>query len=352
MHTIKGIAGWSDPAFYETALDALTANIAVLDAMGEVLAVNDAWVQFAELNGLRVEDYGVGGNYLKFCDALGTEEGATVAAGLRALLAGSQGPFRYEYVMPVNGVPIWAKLTAVRLGFLHKPFLVVAHEDVSVQRRAEIGLREATAKLLHAEDDERRRIARELHDSTAQHIAGAKLMLRRLASPDPSVAAMVVGEVENLLSSALDEIRSFTYLIHPPALEHLGLAAAIRQFVSGFSRRAALPIRVEVAEDFPRLSHAIEIALYRVAQEALGNVLRHSGSQQAVVGLRMAGDMVLLTVRDFGSGLPPGRENAPGVGLEGMRLRLEFLNGHLTLTNAEPGLLVEAWVPFIAAAEA
>jgi len=351
MYTAKGIAGWSDPAFYESALDGLTANVAVLDGAGEIVAVNDAWVQFATFNDFQLENHGVGANYLAFCDGLGTPDAVAVAAGLRALLAGGPGPFRFEYVMPTEIGPIWAKMSAVRLGKTEQPFLIVAHEDISIQRRAEASLREVTARLLHAEDDERRRIARDLHDSTAQYLAGAKLMLRRLDSTDLADAARVRDEVGALLASALEEIRSFAYLLHPPALEHLGLAAAIRQFAIGFSRRAEVGVTIDIPEDFPRVPHATETALYRVAQEALANVHRHSGSRQAVVSLRIAGEMILLTVRDFGAGLPPTGETIPGVGLEGMRLRLEFLKGHLSLRDAAPGLAVEAWAPLVAAGE-
>lgn len=347
MHTGDRMAGGFDPAFYESALDAFTSNVAIIDAAGEILAVNDAWVQFIDLNNLKTPNHGVGCNYLAFCDRLGTPGGDAVAAGLRALIAGGDGPFRHEYVMPLDTGPRWVKLSAVRVGRPDRPFLILAHEDISTQRRAEQGLREATARLLNAEDTERRRIARELHDSTAQHLAGAKLMLRGLDAKNPVEAGAVHDEVAGLLSNALDEIRSFAYLLHPPALEHLGLAAAIRQFATGFSRRADLGVTIDIPEDFPRLSYATEIALYRVVQEALANVLGHSGSQRAVVRLRIAGEMVLLTVRDFGSGLPPKRGVVHGVGLEGMRLRLEFLKGHLSLRNAEPGLQLEAWTPFL-----
>jgi two-component system NarL family sensor kinase len=347
MHTGKSMAGGFDPAFYESALDAFTANVAIVDGTGEIVAVNDAWVQFIDFNDLKPANHGVGCNYLGFCERLGTPGGDAVAAGLRRLISGGDGPFRHEYVMPLDAGPRWVKLSAVRVGHLDRPFLIVAHEDISIQRQAEMGLREATSRLLRAEDAERRRIARELHDSTAQYLAGAKLMLRRLDAKDPVVTNQVRDEVSGLLSSALDEIRSFAYLLHPPALEHLGLAAAIRQFATGFSRRADVAVTIDIPDDFPRLSHATEIALYRVVQEALANVHSHSGSQKAIVRLRVAGEMVLLTVRDFGSGLPPRRESVPGVGLEGMRLRLEFLKGHLSLRNAEPGLALEAWALFV-----
>lgn len=347
MHTANGIAGRLDPAFYESALDALTANVAVVDGQGKILAVNEAWVQSVDLYDLKLKDYGLGCNYLAFCDRLGTVGSNTVAAGLRGLIAGGPGPFRHEYALPLESHSIWVKLSAVRVGRVADPSLIVAHEDISTQRRAELGLREASARLLHAEDTERRRIARELHDSTAQYLAGAKLMLRSLDARDPASTTQLRDEVADLLTSALDEIRNFAYLLHPPALDHLGLAAAIRQFATGFSRRGDVAVTIEIPDDFPRLAHATEIALYRVVQEALANVHRHSGSQRAVVSLRVAGEMVLLTIRDFGSGLPPRRDAVPGVGLEGMRLRLEFLKGHLTLRNAEPGLAVEAWAPFL-----
>jgi signal transduction histidine kinase len=347
MHKANGISDRLDPAFYEFALDALTANVAVVDGQGHILAVNEAWVQSVDLYDLKLKDYGLGCNYLTFCDRLGSPGGDAVAAGLRGLIAGGPGPFRHEYALPLEHSSIWVKLSAIRVGRVSAPALIVAHEDISTQRRAEHGLREATARLLHAEDTERRRIARELHDSTAQYLAGAKLMLRRLDAKDPASTALVRDEVADLLTTALDEIRSFAYLLHPPALDHLGLAAAIRQFATGFSRRGDVAVTIEIPDNFPRLAHATEIALYRVVQEALANVHRHSGSQRAVVSLRIAGEMVLLIIRDFGSGLPPRRDSVPGVGLEGMRLRLEFLKGHLTLRDAEPGLAVEAWAPFL-----
>ncbi len=155
-------------------------------------------------------------------------------------------------------------------------------------------------------------------------------------------------EVKSLLTSALDEIRSLSYVLHPPALEELGLGLALRQLIDGFARRTSLSMRIDIADDFPKMNAATEIALYRVAQEALANVHRHSGSSMATISLRLAGEMVLLSIRDYGVGLASEDSLTGGVGLAGMRLRLEFLNGHVTLTQGLPGVLVEAWVPFLA----
>jgi two-component system NarL family sensor kinase len=185
MHTGKSMAGGFDPAFYDPPWTRSRRTSRCSIGTGEILAVNDAWVQFIDLNDLKPDNYGIGCNYLSFCDRLGTPGGDAVAAGLRALIAGGDGPFRHEYVMPLG--------TRVALGEVvgracrpsgralpdRRPR---GHLDTAT---GGVGLREATARLLHAEDSERRRIARELHDSTAQHLAGAKLMLRRLDAKDP-----------------------------------------------------------------------------------------------------------------------------------------------------------------------
>jgi two-component system NarL family sensor kinase len=153
-------------------------------------------------------------------------------------------------------------------------------------------------------------------------------------------------EVEALLTNALEEIRSLSYVLHPPALDEIGLGPAIRQMAEGFARRTGLVLQIDIADDFPKMARPIEVALYRVAQEALANVHRHAGSPRATIGLRQAGEMVLLSIRDYGVGLPEGAQATAGVGLAGMRLRLEFVNGHISLNNVVPGLLVEAWAPF------
>jgi signal transduction histidine kinase len=343
MHTAHEIGDWSDPTLHEAILDTVSANVAVLNGEGTIIAVNDAWAQFADLNELSLQGFGLGVNYLSFCDDLGPS-GAAAAAGLRGLLAGDPGPFRLEYQMPSASGPTWAKMTAMRVLRADRSLLIVAHEDITVQRHAQAALGRATAALLHAEDDERRRIARELHDGTAQYLTGAKLMLGALKVEGR--AETIRSEIETLLVNALEEIRSLSYVLHPPALEDLGLGPAIRQMADGFARRTGLVLQINIADDFPKMARSTEVALYRVAQEALANVHRHSGSPRATIGLRQAGEMVLLSIRDYGVGLPDNVMTAAGVGLAGMRLRLEFVNGHISLTGAVPGLLIEAWAPF------
>ena len=344
MHAIQGIGDVaSDPVLLGSMLDALSANIAVLDSEGRIIAVNDAWAHFVAVNEFKLENLGLGADYLSLPNALNAADTAAIAEGFRSLLDGESGPFRLEY--ETGGVVgrFWIRLSAVRVDKADKPLLIVSHEDITSQRRAQAALGRATAALLHAEDDERRRIARELHDGTAQYLTGAKLMLGGLKVDGRADKVRV--EVETLLANALEEIRSLSYVLHPPALEELGLGPAIRQMAEGFARRTGLALRIDIAADLPKMARATEIALYRVAQEALANVHRHSGSTSAVIGLRQAGEMALLSIRDYGVGLPDGAPSAAGVGLASMRLRLEFVNGHISMTSAVPGLLIEAWAP-------
>jgi signal transduction histidine kinase len=345
MHMAHEMSEWSAPSLHEPILDSVTANVAILNAEGEIIAVNDAWVRFAEFNALPLENHGLGLDYIAFCDGLGASGASEAAVGLRDLLAGEPGPFRHEYQMDLANGPLWARMTATRVSNDGRTLVIVAQEDITVQRHAQAALGRATAALLHAEDDERRRIARELHDGTAQYLTGAKLMLS--AMKVEGRAEKVRTEIEALLVNALEEIRSLSYVLHPPALEEIGLGPAIRQMAEGFARRTGLSLQIDIADDFPKMARPTEVALYRVAQEALANVHRHSGSPRATIGLRQAGEMVLLSIRDYGVGLPEGASATTGVGLAGMRLRLEFVNGHVSLTGAFPGVLVEAWAPFL-----
>lgn len=335
---------WSAFSLHESIFDAVVANVAILNDRGEIIAVNDAWMQFVEFNEVSVDDYGLGLNYISFCESLDAPEAAQARQDLRDLLAGEPGPVRHEYQIFLANGPIWVRMTATRVSRDDRTLVILAHEDITVQRHTQAALGRATAALLHAEDDERRRIARELHDGTAQYLTGAKLMLGAMKVEDRAEKIRV--EVEALLTNALEEIRSLSYVLHPPALEEMGLGPAIRQMAEGFARRTGLALQIDIDDGFPKMARSIEFALYRVAQEALANVHRHAGSPRATISLRQAGEMVLLSIRDYGVGLSESAQHSAGVGLAGMRLRLEFVNGHITLNNMMPGLLVEAWAPF------
>jgi signal transduction histidine kinase len=222
---------------------------------------------------------------------------------------------------------------------------VATDETEHYRHRAEMAAAEHA--LAHAELDERRRIGRELHDSTAQLLLAARLGLSAL-----SVEGRLAGEPLRMLEdarqaidSAQREIRNVSFVLHPPALADAGLEDALSTFAAGFARRTGLEISVEVGPGRWRLPFTSKVALFRVAQEALMNVHRHARARSATVRLSHDARRVVLEVADDGIGLPAGfGPEMEGVGVSGMRGRMTQVGGRLEILPGDPGLLVRASV--------
>ena len=167
-------------------------------------------------------------------------------------------------------------------------------------------LRELSLRLLHSQDDEWRRIARELHDSTGQKLAGLVMNLAALRTTklrlDPR-ARGILAESSRLAKQATQEISSISYLLHPPMLEEFGLGDALRWYLRGFRKRSGIDVKLTIGPDLDRLAREAEIAVFRVVQEALTNVSRHSGSRRAEIRLAVRDRRLTIEVRDFGGGL-------------------------------------------------
>ncbi|HEY1261952.1 MAG TPA: chemotaxis protein CheB [Terriglobales bacterium] len=222
----------------------------------------------------------------------------------------------------------------------HMLFLSV--EDVTEQRRSEAQLRSLSAQLLQAQDEERRRIARDLHDSTGQKLVALKMTLAQ-ADGDKSK----ISEAETLVDSALQEIRTLAQLLHPPLLEEAGLLSAARWLAEGFSQRSGVKVDLKINDGVGRLSSNVEIALFRVMQEALNNIHRHAHAKSARIHVAMRDHTLVLRISDDGRGMPRGKESASGVGvgLLGMRERLAQLGGNLTIASTSEGTTIEAEMP-------
>ena len=222
--------------------------------------------------------------------------------------------------------------------------------DITAAKRARLRLRQLSWKLLSAQDDERRRIARELHDSTAQTIAGLAMTLAVLDERDgtrltPARRHELIAESRELADSATRELRTLSYLLHPPLLDEMGLTAALRWFVEGFVKRSGIQVSLKIAPDIERLSSPLETALFRVVQESLVNVHRHSQSPTAAIRLAHDEGWIELEIRDHGRGLPPKVEDQLGVGISGMKERLLQLGGSLTIESNANGTVVLARIP-------
>ncbi|HEY6464659.1 MAG TPA: response regulator [Candidatus Acidoferrales bacterium] len=220
-------------------------------------------------------------------------------------------------------------------------------------RRLEIlnaDMQRASGRMIAAQDEERRRIARELHDGLGQELSLAKVLIDGLVVADGKGRA---GEASGLIASALQQLRSLSHLLHPPLLDELGLECAVRWYLEGLTKRSGIDTSLEVEpSEFPRLVAQLENTIYRIIQEALTNAFRHSGTSKVCVTLRKKGEYVSLAIRDFGKGIPEDiaafRPGTLGVGVSGMRQRVKEFGGELKLAKADPGTLVEVVVPYVA----
>jgi PAS domain S-box-containing protein len=212
-------------------------------------------------------------------------------------------------------------------------------------------LRELSGRLLRAQDEERRRIARELHDSIGQLLAALSMNISTVSLERAKLSKIAQGSVdenEALVMRVSDEIRTLSYLLHPPLLDEIGLESALRDYVDGFAERSKIAVRLDVAPDVGRLSREAEIALFRVVQECLTNIHRHSGSPTAEIRIARANGTVRLEVRDEGKGMPSDKllvvnsTGTLGVGFRGMRERLRQLGGSLEVSSNGNGTVVAA----------
>jgi signal transduction histidine kinase len=214
-------------------------------------------------------------------------------------------------------------------------------------------LRELSAKLLQLQDEERRRIARDLHDSAGQTLTvlGMNLgQLEQLARSGNAQFTEKLQEAQELLQRVTQEIRTTSYLLHPPLLDESGIAAALRWYVDGLTQRTPLKIDLSISEDFGRLPRETELAMFRIVQESLSNVLRHSGSDVAKIRVSRHDCGVTLEVEDRGRGIAPEslaaiNQGGSGVGVQGMRDRVRHLNGEMKLESTGSGTTVSISLP-------
>lgn len=348
-------------ALLQSTLDSLSTQIAILDRGGNVVAANAAWRRFGAARPESDRHCAVGMNYFdyweKACES--STHAIAVLSGLLSVLKGERREFRHEYPFGDEADAGWFQLRVSRFGRDDAVKLVVAHEDVSEVKRSEERLRLLTRRTVRVQDEERRHIARELHDSTAQNLLGATLGIfraKRLVPTLPAEAEKALADACNLIEQSQREIRTTAYLLHPPMLDEAGLPTALKWYLDGFIKRSGITVDLTIApalED-ERLPYNVETALFRVLQEALANVHRHSGSDVARVTLdrpaEHGGACVVLTVEDDGRGMTGTnddgrvefwRDTGPfrgrgGIGLVGMSERIRQLDGYLRV-HSRPG---------------
>ena len=214
-------------------------------------------------------------------------------------------------------------------------------------------LRRLSSRLIAAQDQERRRIARNLHDSLGQELVAAKMTLDGIVLHDQSISPVTRAagtEASAMIDRAIQQVRSVSHLLHPPLLDEVGLLSALKWLLEGLTKRSGIETFLDVQPpEFPRLETELESAIFRIVQEALNNVLRHSSAKNGWVGLKRQNGQLVITVRDDGKGISERvaelRSRSIGVGIGGIGQRVKEFGGVLRLANTNPGTLVEITIP-------
>jgi len=227
--------------------------------------------------------------------------------------------------------------------------------QVQETRRAEEGLSALTGRLLHVQDEERRRLARELHDSAGQSLAALSMNLAAMKTAQAAELDKKVKESSDLVDTLAKEIRTLSYLLHPPLLDEAGLSSAMSWYVQGFSERSGIQVELDLDAHFGRLSSDLEMGIFRLVQESLTNIHRHSGSSSARIRVTRSETQVEVEISDKGKGISPERQqeltqSAGGVGLRGMRERVRQLGGRFEMTSSGGGTRITVVLPAIASA--
>jgi two-component system NarL family sensor kinase len=340
-----------------SVLDALPVGVAVVDLSGEIILSNPA--------SQRIWSGSIPSGRERYAKskawwhATGKPLGPGEWASVRAFVNGETSVNQVLDIEAFDGVrktihnsavPIWdtnGRITGA----------VVVNEDISARKTVERELNDSynqmralSGRLMRAQDDERRRIARMLHETTAQDLAALKMLLARLnrtADRLDDGERSALTESMSLAEQAMTQIRTLSYLLHPPFLDETGLLPALRWYAAGFTERSGITVDLELPESFERLPLDTETALFRIVQESLINIHRHAGSETARIRLRRDAETLVLEIEDRGHGISKAllkhitsRRGGVGVGIAGMSERIEQLGGRLEITSSDHGTTV------------
>ncbi len=331
----------------QASLDALTKQIVILDEHGRIVAVNLAWRSFVDGTGMSIPAHGVGARYLDVA-----VPGERRFRAMEDVIAGIRPSFQALYQVTSPEGDRWFTIRAFRFRIGDEARIIVSHEDVTELTAARAAVSELSERLLTLQDEERQRIASELHDSTTQYLVAAGLNLMKVERLLPQRAGQrLLGEIDHLLEEALKELRLFTYLLHPASLDENGFPDAVQAFADGFSDRTGLEVTCRIDSGADDLRVEVRRALFRIVQEALSNVHRHAGASRVAVNLRATPGEIILCVADDGHGMQAkpaaSKLDKPslGVGIPGMRIRLHQFGGTLRIRSGRTGTAVRARVP-------
>ena len=332
-------------------LDSLSNHVVVVDAMGIVVDVNDLGLDFGV--GAPLLHILEGANYFDLCrSATGenTPEGAAALDGIQAVFDRKRDYFEMEYVVhSAPGQPCLLMSVTVLKG--HDHGVVISHQDITEQKRHERAIQDLSGRLINAQEQERSRIARELHDDINQQVAMLAIELQQLQDflpagfPEGREKVQALWEKTHILST---EIQHLSHQLHSAKLEHLGIIAALRGLCNEFSEQHKIEADFQYRQVPPNLDSDISLALFRVAQESLHNVAKHSQAKKVRVELVGTADKVVLRVSDDGVGFATD-EHRTGLGMISMNERTRLVGGTFSVSSIPLlGTQVETAIPLLA----
>jgi signal transduction histidine kinase len=330
-------------------------RIALLDLLGNIVAVNDEWIAFARARGAALKRVGPGANYLEACrHAMGPSPIARKALmGIESVLKGKASSFavNYSISLPTGMAYYRMNVTAVAYGHAR---VAVTHTDITDLRISKEEdfkrLRQFARRLIHAQEEERQRISREIHDDLGHRIALLSFSVRQVIKQHPKGFGASIAELNKILDGFNDfsaALRNLSHFLYPPPLQYLGIRAALKSLADEFEKTYGIRVDLVVPPEAPRLAPEVELCVFRIMQESLQNIAKHSGSARVRIVLENTPDEMRLTVSDEGRGfnrLEVAKKG--GIGLLSMEERALSIGARLTVNSAPAaGTEIELSVP-------
>ena len=332
-------------------LKSLRNHLVVLDANGTVMAATDRGREFIALSGINLLDLQVGANYFEVCQAAveaGDSEVAAGLAGVQSVYDGRRDHFEIEYDCGSGSEQRWFLMSVTPLKSQDKG-VVLSHQDITERKRHEQRIQELGGRLITAQEQERSRVARELHDDINQQLALVAIEMQQLQRlfPDSHEGRQKLQELWQKTHAISTDIQHISHQLHSAKLEHLGIVAAVRGLCADFSTQHKIEADLQFREVHPGLDHGIALSLFRVAQESLHNVAKHSQAKKVRMELVGGHDQLVLRISDDGVGFDPDSPHSQsGLGMVSMSERIRLVGGTLEVwSRPSMGTRVEAVVP-------
>jgi signal transduction histidine kinase len=341
-------------AILERIVHGCATNVVAFDETGALLCVSESWRTFAERNGFNSQSHDFGLSELRTCRERVDKSlrQMSLRDSIQRILHGRQSGFHEEFIFPTLGVPRWFLIKATKVEMPDGFRILVVLEDVTKQRQAEEELRNVGGRLINAQESERKRIARDLHDDVCQRIALLALEIDQMRSDVLTEEHYLKNKVDRLLKSTQElgrDIHRLSYDLHPFKLDHLGLIQSIECLCFELTQHNELQLKF-YHHGFPaELSEEVTLCIFRIAQESLQNVVKHSGASTAQVVLTRKADSIPMLVIDNGNGFDlESAQRKKRLGLVSIRERLRPVNGKVLIrSQINKGTEIEVVIPLV-----